>query len=341
MTEIMLAEEGDEFAVYFDGSPFGDGNPFGPPTRIDGALSNVVSAVGRLALDADPSRLHLHCAALSIGGRGVLISAASGTGKTVLAATLARRGWTYVSDEAVGLDTDSSAAYGFPKPLLLKQGGPALAPYVAPAHPSLGSLIDAWSVPASTIPAAIADELEPALVVILRRADDGSTDEPPVPRPMHPVEAAVALMSQSLDPERFGLGAVAVVARLVSHCLCVMLPVGPPDATAEIIEQLIIAPHSPMTAVELASPDPGASDWRIPSSVRSVMIGERAVLHNNIAGGVVAPLDEAGTAIWLAVHGQAPNWLPTGSLAEPGTLAFLDQLESHGLLSRDLESAGA
>ena len=89
----------------------------------DLAMATLVSAVSRLALDAEPEHLHLHCAALSLDGDGVLISAASGTGKTTLAAALSQHGWTYVSDEAIALDATSATAVGFPKPLVIKPGG--------------------------------------------------------------------------------------------------------------------------------------------------------------------------------------------------------------------------
>lgn len=337
--EIQIDGQGHELSVNFVGNPLGLDGPFGPPANIDGAMTNVVSAVSRLALDSDTTRFHLHCAALSRKGRGVIVSAASGTGKTVLSATLAARGWSYMSDEAVALQTGSSSAFGFPKPMVLKPGGHTLVPGLRPAHRSLGSPAEPWCVPASSIPARTTHDIDPKLIVVLLRHQDGTTEAAPTPVEMHPTETAVALLTQSLDPERFGLGALALVARLAARCHCIMIPVGPPALMSQVIEDLIDETPKTFPVIELDSTAVKDPAWRVPERVASVIIGERAVVQNNVADGVIAPLDEAATAIWLALHGQAPSWLPAGALTEPGSTAFLDQLAAHGLLAPASEAS--
>ena len=96
------------------------------------ALTSVVTTVTRLSLDADPDRLHLHCAGLARAGRGILISAPSGTGKSTLTGALMLDGWSYVSDgDWYALERASCTAYGFPKPLMIKPGGGELLPELA------------------------------------------------------------------------------------------------------------------------------------------------------------------------------------------------------------------
>jgi len=307
------------------------------PQDIDGAIASMVTAVSRLALDADPERLHLHCAGLSLDGKGVLISAASGTGKTTLAAALTRRGWSYVSDEAVALESDSSTAFGFPKPLGIKPSGRDLVPELAAGRVDLG-LVDElwWHVPARSLAAAVETELTPSVIVILHRAPDGSTDTVSVATPIHPVDAVVALMGQTMDPQRFGAHAVAVLANLAARCSCVTLPVGPLDAAASVLEQLAKSTVEVDEVEEFertAASDTGVHPWQVSDSVRSVRIGDRVVVHET-EGGAIAGLDEAGSAVWRALYGSPPAWWEPEMMQSSGTRAFLDQLVSHGMLFR-------
>ncbi len=305
------------------------------PQSPNGALATVVTSVSRLALDADPGHLHLHCAALSLGKRGVLISAPSGTGKTTLAAALVVRGWSYVSDEAVALEAGSPIACGFPKPLLIKPGGGGLVPQLEAASVSLVSEEEPWwLVPVSALPASIEGELEPSLIVILHRANDGSTDASPVATPLHPADAVVALMGQTMDAERFGVDAAATLGHLAARCRCVAMAVGPLDAAVLVLEELIRSSPERHESRDLDPPaETGTNGWRVTASVRSIMIGERAVVHDT-AGGAVVALDEAGTALWRALHGEAPIWWEPETMTTPTTEAFLDQLSAHGLVAR-------
>jgi hypothetical protein len=68
----------------------------------------------------------LHAAALSLGGKGLIIPGASGSGKTTLAAWLTGRGLDYLSDELVFVAEDSTRAEGFTRPLSIKTAAAAL-----------------------------------------------------------------------------------------------------------------------------------------------------------------------------------------------------------------------
>ena len=315
-----------------------------PPQAANGALATLVTSVSRLALDDDPDRLHLHCAALSMDGRGLLISAPSGTGKTTLAAALVLGGWTYVSDEAVALTLGSDDAHGFPKPLLIKPGGGRLiAELEAVSVPTDEDEAPWWIVPASEVPAPIARHLTPSLIVILHRSLDGGTDEVPVPVALHPTDAVVALMGQTMDASRFGPDAVVALAAMAAQCRCVALPVGPLADAVGVLEELIRSPHQAMNHRDLGpSAQPSVGGWRVPGEIRSVIIGDRAVVHATVGGAVLA-LDEAATGLWRALHHDAPAWWSPEAMRTPNAVAFLEQLQSHGLLVHveDVPRAGA
>ena len=328
-SEFTLEEIDEHFSIGLGGGP--QGGDLAP----NAALATLVTSVSRLALDEDPDRLHLHCASLSLRDRGVLISAASGTGKTTLAVALAQRGWTYQSDEAVALTNKDFTVDGFPKPLMIKPGGGDLISGLETARVSLDPDDSLWwHIPASTIPAPVTKESQPSTIVILHRRADGSTQEAPTPQPIHPADAVVALMSQTMDAERFGPDTVVVLSELASRCTCVTLAVGPLEESSSVLEQLVLSHSRQSKVVSLHYPSKESTfNWAPTPNVRSVKIGERVVVHDT-AGGAIVALDESGAAVWRALHGDAPDWWHTETMAAPPTISFLDELTSHGLLQQ-------
>lgn len=302
--------------------------PARPP---DAALAALVTATSRLALDNDPSRLHLHGAGLARNGRGVVISATSGTGKTTLAAALAADGWAYVSDEALAFGLQSTSLSGFAKPLMIKPGGGHVLPHLRGARVGFDDDVDTWwHIPASAIPTEIASELEPTLVVLLQRVM-GPFDESKV-APLHAADAVVALMGETMDPERFGPSAVIALAELASRARCVTMTVGALDSEVAHVNRLI---DQPPFATPLRVLDPGAAGpaagWSVPPTVLTVVLDERAVVHDTAGGSIVA-LDDAGSALWRAFYGDQPMWWTAEVYDQPGTAMFLGQLGSLGLL---------
>lgn len=315
----VSVEDGDEFA----------------PLPPDSALSMLVSAVTRVALDAESDELHLHAAAVSRERSGILISAPSGGGKTTLAAALVRSGWAYTSDESVSITSDANTCRGFPKPLTMKPGESPPLPEIKEHRVRIDEEDrNWWHVPASAIAAAISPSINPSLIVILQRPPDGTFDDPPLATPTHPTDAVVALMGQTMDAERFGPDAVSLLARLTAHSRCVTLQAGPIDATVELIETLA-ADELPNHTIRVLQPPPSpVHGWRIPISARSVLIDDRVVAHDTHSGRIVS-FDTAGSALWLAVHGEPPVWWSTEAIHSAPSRQFLDELATHGLLSSE------
>lgn len=75
----------------------------------------------------------LHCACVVRDGKGLLLTGESGAGKSTLALALARRGFTYVSDEwtYLSLSEGGLLAWGLPTPLKLLPDAVAFFPELA------------------------------------------------------------------------------------------------------------------------------------------------------------------------------------------------------------------
>lgn len=296
------------------------------------ALGAVVTSVTRIALDGDTERLHLHAAALSKGGRGVLLSASSGTGKTTLAAKLVTRGWAYGSDESVALGLGDTTVSTFPKPLMIKRGATGPVQELAAVRVALDPLDDEiWTVPASALGAEIVHTIHPACLVVLTPGQGRPGVGPSQPAAIHPVDAVVAMMQQTMDPRRFGPRAVELLAAIAAGSRCVEMQVGPLDAAADSLEQLLSDPPA-MLPVQVLEPAPAVGlPWHVADRVRSVRIGDRAVIHDPARGPITA-LDEAGTAVWCTLLGQAPEGWGPEVLGAPAMRAFLEQLIGLGFL---------
>ena len=79
-------------------------------------LEHIATAVNAAALHAAPY-LAVHAGVVAHGGVAVAMPAVSGTGKSTLTAACLRRGFQYVSDEALCLSYDDGAVVPYPRPI--------------------------------------------------------------------------------------------------------------------------------------------------------------------------------------------------------------------------------
>ena len=117
-----------EFAVLT-----GSDNPWGQPTMLldrdvrplrdprllkayayDGILNAIVAEVR--------SHFLIHAGVVSYGGRGVILAADSGHGKTTLVLELIRRGFKFLSDEMAALGRTDGCVHPFPRSLRVRPG---------------------------------------------------------------------------------------------------------------------------------------------------------------------------------------------------------------------------
>lgn len=296
---------------------------------LAGALAMLVTGINLAALAAEPDRLHLHAGAAVRDGRAVLMSAPRDTGKTTTLARLVLRGWDFISDEAVSISPGDDDVQGFAKPLSIKAQGrgrvPELSRHTVPPVEDVDEQ-DVVHVPLGALGATARPAGTPKLVVLLRRADMVGPERRAASLPLHPVDAVVHLMGETMDAGRFGPGAVRELVRLATRCCCHEVLVGEPDETAELIEELFAeAEPEPLPVRELT---PGGA---VADNVVSLLVGDRVVIHEQPEGRILA-LDAMGSQIWLQLGG----WESSAAidLAGPVVAPFVQQLAELGLVRR-------
>ena len=234
-------------------------------------------------------------------GRAVIIAAKRDTGKTTTVAHLVARGWGFVTDETVRLSA-GRRGHGFPKPLSIKPGG--------------RELVGHWSL---DDPAGRRRARRLPVRPDRRERCDGGRRRPPRPRRalrrrgrrprarppssrLHPADAVVAMMQETLDAERFGAAAPTTRPLGGGEPLRTSSTCGHPGETADEIETLFRLDPA-RTAGRL---DPYRRAKRsVPASSRSA-VGDRVVVHNTASGRIFA-LDAGGTRVWRQLGGWSDN----------------------------------
>jgi hypothetical protein len=201
----------------------------------------------RHAILARDHLLHLHAAAVVCRGKLVVIPAASGSGKTLLAARLVFSGSEYFSDEVVLLDRQTGRARPAPVSLCVKESGlDALASYF-PELPLLPVLRRQDGVSVRYLPppaAALSRDREraepPALVVFRRYVENARTRVRTLPR----AQAFMRLLENRVVVPGGGcaqpltLADAARLVRVVEDARCYELAGGDLDEAAQSIERL-------------------------------------------------------------------------------------------------------
>ncbi|MEQ1869072.1 MAG: hypothetical protein ABL961_03505 [Vicinamibacterales bacterium] len=202
--------------VSSDGARFHEGADIG-----DAALKLQEAVTMALAAKCT-SGLVLHAAAAARSGRALILPGRSGSGKTTLSAYLLARGFTYLSDEMVFLESGTLLVEGLPRPLNVKAHGLHLVANPAVASAAWASL----SGPAATLmqlpvdmagaAGSAASQTRPALAALV--FPRFQPDAPATCIPLTPAQAGLRLMSALLNArnlEGHGFPAVTALAREV------------------------------------------------------------------------------------------------------------------------------
>ncbi|HUL65443.1 MAG TPA: hypothetical protein VLW55_12580 [Burkholderiaceae bacterium] len=188
--------------------------------------------------------LFLHAASVGIGGAGILVIGPTGSGKTTTALTLGARGHAYYGDDMAAIRTATTELLVFRTTASVRPGPHARA---LSHHLESGQ----WDPPhadgvprlrlrvAQVLPAADPAPLPLRRALFLRGFADapGLVPFAPTPEALSPLALNNALwLAWGTTPQRRLLQFMLFV-RLLARVRCAWLDVGPPEATADLIEQ--------------------------------------------------------------------------------------------------------
>ena len=216
-----------------------DGGPaeHGSPAVIASAL--LERATVHLS-DRSQEGVLIHAAAVSIGGRCLLLPGQSGAGKSTLTAWLVSKGFTYLTDELVYIPAGSREIRSFPRPLNVKTAGlsalDGVVSNVARLSPHLLSGPRVTLVPASLLKSPSASRAgELAGIAFPRFLQDASLDIAPLSK----AQLGLALMGclvNARNLEGHGFSQVVALAGAVPAC---RLTYGGFDQLGDWVEHVI------------------------------------------------------------------------------------------------------
>lgn len=188
------------------------------------AETNQVACTSRAVL-----ALHAGGVRAPSGDEVVVLAAPSGSGKSTLTAALLRRGWDYVSDEAVGIRAGSLEAVPYPKPLSL---GPV-------SRQALGLEATTGIVPLDRVVAgctALTGEAGPVRAVVLPRFEAGA--EPSIEW-LEPEDALFALGENAFNLAAAGQAALDTLVELALRVPVARLVHGGAPSAVDVVAEVV------------------------------------------------------------------------------------------------------
>jgi hypothetical protein len=232
-------------------------------------LPALMSAVNRAVVEATASRLLVHASAVEADGRAILFPAPMEAGKSTLAAALLRRGYRYVTDEAVALDPDTLEVRPYPRPINVDRGSWSLLRDLRPAIPNGVEEFcsEQWHVsPLDVRRDALARPSPPVVVAFPRYAAEKRTRA----QPMGVAHALQELVGCAFNLDRLGVPAFGALARVASTSRCYRLTVGDLGRACTTVDRLVKARGDELEpAPEVVVEEPDAGGNRQPTRARS------------------------------------------------------------------------
>jgi HprK-related kinase A len=185
--------------------------------------------------------LLLHAAAVERDGRAVILPAWPGAGKSTLAASLASRGWRFLSDEFCAVAGGGRHVVPFARPAALKNESIAVmrafAPdaYIGPGiQGTRKGTVAHFRVPQESVRCGAARARIAAVVFPDFRANEGT-----YLAPLGPANAFLKLAGNAFNYEVLGETAFRAVARLIRGCPSHVLRFGDLDSAHRALESVI------------------------------------------------------------------------------------------------------
>lgn len=300
---------------------------------VDGALCRrsphlalieeaVTRRINRMVLDAETDRLHLHAGAVAREGSVVLVVGTSGSGKSTLVAKLVADGWTYLSDEQLGV-LDGGRLVPYPRPMTLRRGSWSLLPGLVPDD--LDDVIERYEVAPGLVGSVQLDEsVVPDLVVT-----PDLTQESTSVSALSAASAIGALLRDTLDLERAGRAGFDRLVELATCAPMVRIAGTSLDATVVAIEAEIRAGTTAATCTETVEPVAGSI---VAPAAEAWQFSDGSAMVYDDESGSLAELDSAGFQAWHALATQPRDALPPEALDSP----FTEALRSANLVQGDV-----
>jgi hypothetical protein len=186
---------GTRFTLRRDGTLDRDGIALEIPEHVSDPVVGLSLAVRQYVAEHAPEHVFLHAGVVAVGGVGIVIPAATMSGKSVLVEALVRAGALYVSDEYAAVAGDGRL-HPYPKPIVLRPGTVPFGTVDIPPHQI------------ATGP------VKPGLVV-LTRYEPGATWSP---TEVTPGEGALALLEHAVPPRSRARETLRAVTQLARSC---------------------------------------------------------------------------------------------------------------------------
>ena len=194
--------------------------------------------VNRQAIAQSSRFVLLHAAVAEKQGAGVLLPAASESGKTTLIAGLIRSGFGYLTDEAAAIDPRTLLIEPYPKPLTIDPGSWSILPELAPQSDSdTGRFFEGqWQVNADSVRSdAVSGRVKPALVVFPRYSRGARLDVEPIARS----EALVLMLRHTFAVHDAGRRNFEVLGRILPTTKCYRMVSGDLEEACAVIGALL------------------------------------------------------------------------------------------------------
>ena len=198
-------------------------------------LRYLIWHVNRQAVERTADHVILHAGGVARDGVACVLAAASECGKTTLAAGLVRRGFDYITDEAVAISPSTLMVSPFPKPLSLDRGSWRVLPDL---EPDLIPLLrrfppEQWQVPATAIRRdALSGVVAPKVVITPCYKEGAETELSPLSR----ADMLIRLTELTFDFRTQLQRNLSVLRAVVAGSVCYQLTVGDLEEACSLVE---------------------------------------------------------------------------------------------------------
>jgi hypothetical protein len=214
---------------------YGEGTMFSSDVLED-LMAQFFWHVNTQTIRSSHDFLLIHAGSVSTpAGDGVLLPARSGGGKTTLVTALVRAGFSYLSDEGGAVDPVSRKLYPYHRALTLKEGHAKVFPELyGSVNGSSGFGGQKWIHPADIRPGAVGVPCRIRFVIAHQYQPEATTHVIPIT----PAQAAMELLTNSLNLPRYRSRALPLVADVVRRARSFRMVSGNLDEAVQAIVDL-------------------------------------------------------------------------------------------------------